>query len=133
MFPNPCIKQFWCHQICKLYQNRLLFVTVFETYCNFFTVLPIQLKTCRSNGFFFFFFFFFLQGKMCAPNFSGTFLFSFIFFLYIRRVLRTLIFAVSNWLLYIIQLLHKIIYSLGIVNIRRIEKSNLLVGLIWEE
>ena len=132
MFPNPCIKQFWCHQICKLYQNRLLFVTVFETYCNFFTVLPIQLKTCRSNGFFCFFFFF-CKAKCAHPIFRARFYFLLYIFLYIRRVLRTLIFAVSNWLLYIIQLLHIIIYSLGIVNIRRIEKSNLLVGLIWEE
>ena len=27
---------------------------VFGIHCNFFTVLPIQLKTCRSNAFFFF-------------------------------------------------------------------------------
>ena len=48
------IKQFWRHQICKLYQNRLVFMKVFRTNCNFFIVLPIRLKTCRSNGFFFF-------------------------------------------------------------------------------
>ena len=29
---------------------------VFGTDCNFFTVLPIQLKTCRFNVFFFFMF-----------------------------------------------------------------------------
>ena len=48
------IKQFWRHQICKLYQNttgRLVFMIVFGIQCNFFIVFPIQLKTCRSNGF----------------------------------------------------------------------------------
>ena len=37
---------------------------VFEIHCNFFIALPIQLKTCRSNGFF-------LLGKICAPKKSG--------------------------------------------------------------
>ena len=27
---------------------------VFRIHCNFFIVLPIRLKACRSNGFFFF-------------------------------------------------------------------------------
>ena len=27
---------------------------VFRVHCNFFIVLPIRLKACRSNGFFFF-------------------------------------------------------------------------------
>ena len=34
---------------------------VFRTYCNVLIVLPIRLKTCRSNGFF-------LLGKMCASE-----------------------------------------------------------------
>ena len=34
--------------------------------CNVFIVLPIRLKTCRSNGFFGFF-----QGKMCASEKIG--------------------------------------------------------------
>ena len=40
---------------------------VFRIYCNFFIVLPIRLKTCRSDGFFRF-----LQGKICAPEKSGA-------------------------------------------------------------
>ena len=43
--------------ICKLYQNitsKLVFVIVFEIDCNLFIVLPIRLKTCRSNNFFIF-------------------------------------------------------------------------------
>ena len=43
--------------ICKLYQNittTLVFMIVLGIHCNFFTVLPIRLKTCRSNGFFFY-------------------------------------------------------------------------------
>ena len=35
--------------------------------CNVFIVLPIRLKTCRSNGFFGF-----LQGKMCASEKLGS-------------------------------------------------------------
>ena len=59
MFPNPWldIKQFWRHQIYKLYQNTtsaLVFMIVFGIHCNFFNVLPIWLKTYRSNGFFLF-------------------------------------------------------------------------------
>ena len=54
-FPiHELIKQFWRHQTCKLYQNRLAFVIVFGIHCNFFIVLFIQLKTYSSNVFFFF-------------------------------------------------------------------------------
>ena len=31
-----------------------MFLIVFGIHCNFFIVLPIKLKTCRSNGFLFF-------------------------------------------------------------------------------
>ena len=57
MFPNPLVKQFWHHQACKLFQNitsTLVFRRVFGIHCNFFIVLTIWLKTCRSNVFFFF-------------------------------------------------------------------------------
>ena len=37
---------------------------VFGIHCNFFTVLPIRLKTCRSNVF--------LQDKMRAPKKSSA-------------------------------------------------------------
>ena len=50
-------KQFWRHQICKHYQNitgRLVFMIMFGIHCNVFIVLPIRLKTCRTNGFLFF-------------------------------------------------------------------------------
>ena len=56
MFPNPLVKQFWHHQVCKLFQNitsTLAFRRVFGIHCNFFIVLTIWLKTCRSNVFFF--------------------------------------------------------------------------------
>ena len=36
------------------FQNSNASVKVFGSYCNFFIVLPIRLKTCRSNVFFFF-------------------------------------------------------------------------------
>ena len=39
---------------------------VFGIHWNFFIVLPIRLKTCRSNGVF-------LQGRMCAPEFRARF------------------------------------------------------------
>ena len=48
------LKKFLRHQICKLYQNittRLVFMIAFGIHCNFFIVLPIQLKPCRCNGF----------------------------------------------------------------------------------
>ena len=41
-----------------------MFMIVYGIHCNFFIVLPIRLKTCRSNGF--------LQGKMSAPKKSGA-------------------------------------------------------------
>ena len=44
-----------------------------------------------------------------------------------------MIFTVCNCLLYIIQLLYIIAYSLDITNIRNIGKSGVLIGLILEE
>ena len=38
-------------------------MVVFRIHSNFFIVLPIRLKTCRSNGIFVF-----LQGKLCSPE-----------------------------------------------------------------
>ena len=46
------IKELWRHWKCELYQDirsRLVFTTVFGIHCNFFIVLPIRLKTYRSN------------------------------------------------------------------------------------
>ena len=40
--------------MCELYQNRLVYMIAFGIDCNLFIVLPIPLKTCRSNDFFFF-------------------------------------------------------------------------------
>ena len=60
------INQFWGHRICKLHQSitsRLVFMIAFEIHCNFYIVLPIWLKTCRSNSFFCF-----LHSKNCAPK-----------------------------------------------------------------
>ena len=58
MFPNPWVyKAVWRHQICEFYQNvtgRLVFMIVFGIHCNFFILLPIWLKTYRSNVFLFF-------------------------------------------------------------------------------
>ena len=48
------MKQFWRHQLCKLNRNitsALVFMAVFGIHCNFFIVLPIWLKACRSNDF----------------------------------------------------------------------------------
>ena len=84
------IKQFWCHQMCKLYQNitsRLMFMIVFGNDCNFFIVLPIPLKTCRYNDFFFFTpiplktcryndFFFFTPIPLKNCRYNGFFLFT---------------------------------------------------------
>ena len=52
------MKQFWRHQIYKLYQNItsnitiLVFLIGFGIDCSFLVVLPSPLKTCRSNVFF---------------------------------------------------------------------------------
>ena len=51
--------------MCKHYQNipsTPVFMIVFGIHCNFLIVLPIRLKTYRSNVLFF------LQGKICAPK-----------------------------------------------------------------
>ena len=61
------MKQFWDYQICKFYQIRLVFIIVFETHCDFFIVLPIRLKTCRSNDFSC------LRVEICAPEKLGLF------------------------------------------------------------
>ena len=53
----------------KPYQNitsRLMFITVFGILFNFFIVLPILLKTCRTDGLLL------LQDKMCAPEKSSA-------------------------------------------------------------
>ena len=55
------MKQFWCHQICKFYQNitsSLVFMMVFWTDGNVFIVLPIRLKTCNFSS---------LQREVCTP------------------------------------------------------------------
>ena len=51
----------------------------------------------------------------------------------IKRVLHTLNITAYNWLLYVVELLYIVEYSLDIVNICRIGKSRPLVGCIWEE
>ena len=60
MFPNPRVDKAVLtpsHQICTPCQNilkRLVFIMLFGIYSNFFIVLSIRQKTCRSNGFCFF-------------------------------------------------------------------------------
>ena len=56
MFPNPRGHEpLLTSPICQ-YQNitcGLVFTIMFRTHCNFFIVLPVRLKICRSNDAFF--------------------------------------------------------------------------------
>ena len=106
-------RQFWRHQICKLYQNiasTLRFMIVFGIHCNFFIDLHIQLKTCRSVLFFFLFFFFTIQ-NVCSQ-----------FWALLRGFARPSA-----------QFIQACIYSnILIKQLKQKEKCNSLVSVFWE-